>query len=170
MAGKTSKKTDVKNRDLWIRLDELTENYSVEWCWVRGHSGDKYNELADRLAVEARQNKIRNKSTTKNIDSVDSVVKKIDPVDSTIKIYTGSFCSDNSREWGWGAVLLYGTTQKELQGYESYSTKNRIELTASIAALEYLKKIVAQESPEGSCSVTIYTDSDYVQKRNNGMD
>ena len=85
-------------------------------------------------------------------------------MNSVVEIYTGSFCSPNPDAGGWGAVLLYGTTQIELQGYEPYSTKNRMELTAPIATLECLKKIVSLESLEEPCSVTIYTDSDYVQK------
>ena len=76
-------------------------------------------------------------------------------MNSVVKIYTDGSCSPNPGAGGWGAVLLYGTTQKELQGYEADSTNNRMELTAPIAALESL---------EESCSVTIYTDSAYVQE------
>ena len=41
------------NHDLWERLDALTGSRSVEWRWVRGHNGDRWNEAADRLAVSA---------------------------------------------------------------------------------------------------------------------
>jgi ribonuclease HI len=41
------------NLDLWQRLDTLAARHRVKWVWVRGHSGDKMNELADRLAKEA---------------------------------------------------------------------------------------------------------------------
>lgn len=40
----------VLNQDLWSRLDELDSALSVTWKWVRGHSGDPGNELADELA------------------------------------------------------------------------------------------------------------------------
>ncbi len=50
---KTAAKKPVKNQDLWIDLDELVSKFSIEWQWVRGHSGDKYNEMCDKLAVEA---------------------------------------------------------------------------------------------------------------------
>lgn len=43
----------IKNQELWQRLDELNQKYQVEWRWVKGHSGDKYNEMADRLATAA---------------------------------------------------------------------------------------------------------------------
>ena len=41
------------NHDLWVRLDALSVSRSVEWRWVRGHNGDRWNEAADRLAVSA---------------------------------------------------------------------------------------------------------------------
>ncbi len=49
----TSNKKPVKNKDLWMRLNGLQEPYSVEWSWVKGHSGNTYNELCDRLVQEA---------------------------------------------------------------------------------------------------------------------
>lgn len=45
----------VKNRDLWERLDEARARHSVEWRWVKGHSGDPHNERVDRLAVAAAE-------------------------------------------------------------------------------------------------------------------
>ena len=50
---KTSDKKDVKNIDLWKKLKELTKNEKIEWNWIKGHSGDPYNELADKLAKKA---------------------------------------------------------------------------------------------------------------------
>ena len=47
---KTSAKKPVKNKDLWIRLDILIKEHSVEWEWVKGHSGDLFNERVDSLA------------------------------------------------------------------------------------------------------------------------
>lgn len=41
------------NLDLWGRLDELCRVHKISWEWVRGHAGDPYNELADRLARAA---------------------------------------------------------------------------------------------------------------------
>lgn len=45
-----SKKTEVKNKDLWMLLDELSNNFEIKWNWVKGHSGDRFNEEVDRLA------------------------------------------------------------------------------------------------------------------------
>ena len=44
----------VKNMDLWQRILAAAKPHEVEWCWVRGHSGDPMNERADALATEAR--------------------------------------------------------------------------------------------------------------------
>ena len=47
---KTAAKKPVLNADLWKRLDAAVEQHEVEWIWVKGHSGDPGNELADDLA------------------------------------------------------------------------------------------------------------------------
>ena len=50
---KTSDKKNVKNVDLWKKLKELTKSNQIEWNWVKGHSEDQMNELADSLAKKA---------------------------------------------------------------------------------------------------------------------
>ena len=50
---KTADKKPVKNQDLWVRLDNLNSELVINWCWVKGHAGNKYNEICDTLAVEA---------------------------------------------------------------------------------------------------------------------
>jgi ribonuclease HI len=47
---RTSAKKPVKNSDLWMELDELIRAHTVEWKWVKGHSGHPENERADELA------------------------------------------------------------------------------------------------------------------------
>jgi len=49
----SSGKTPVKNRDLWEALDAIVGEFSLEWQWVRGHSGVALNEMCDALAQEA---------------------------------------------------------------------------------------------------------------------
>jgi len=46
----TSAKTPVKNMDLWMRLDALTQQHEILWMWVKGHAGNSGNERADALA------------------------------------------------------------------------------------------------------------------------
>ena len=47
---KTAAKKDVKNKELWQKLDHLISKHQVQWNWVKGHSGDAGNETADLLA------------------------------------------------------------------------------------------------------------------------
>ena len=44
-----------KNLDLWTEMDEVTKDLLITWHHVKGHSGNKYNELCDALAVQATQ-------------------------------------------------------------------------------------------------------------------
>ena len=48
-----SKKEKVKNKSYWITLDKLNNLHDIEWNWIKAHSGDKYNERADKLATAA---------------------------------------------------------------------------------------------------------------------
>ncbi|MDR0561729.1 MAG: ribonuclease HI [Spirochaetaceae bacterium] len=50
---KTSDKKPVKNRDLWLRLDELSSTFLLVWKWVKGHAGNEFNERCDRMTQEA---------------------------------------------------------------------------------------------------------------------
>ncbi len=72
----------------------------------------------------------------------------------TVYIYTDGACSGNPGPGGWGALLLYGDTEKEITGGEFNTTNNRMELTAAIEALQLLKR---------HCVVELYTDSTYVK-------
>ena len=72
-----------------------------------------------------------------------------------VVIYTDGACSGNPGPGGWGAILTYGDTCKEISGGEAMTTNNRMELMAAISALEALKK---------PCIVDLYTDSQYVRQ------
>lgn len=71
-----------------------------------------------------------------------------------VTIFTDGACSGNPGPGGFGAILRFGATEKELSGGEAMTTNNRMELTAAIAALEALKR---------PCSVDLYTDSQYLR-------
>tara|TARA_B100001769_G_C21989511_1_gene531831 strand:- start:254 stop:694 length:441 start_codon:yes stop_codon:yes gene_type:complete len=47
---KTASKKPVKNKDLWIKLDTVSAQHTIEWRWVKGHSGHPENDRADLLA------------------------------------------------------------------------------------------------------------------------
>jgi ribonuclease HI len=70
-----------------------------------------------------------------------------------VEIATDGACKGNPGPGGWGAVLRFGTTEKELSGGEPLTTNNRMELTAAVEALNALKK---------PCRVRLSTDSRYV--------
>ena len=69
-------------------------------------------------------------------------------------VHSDGACSGNPGPGGWGAILEYNGTVKELSGGEVETTNNRMELTAAIMALETLKR---------PCAVEIHTDSNYVK-------
>ena len=48
---KNSNKKPVKNKDLWIKLDNSCQKHNVSWKWVKAHAGNKMNNLVDELAV-----------------------------------------------------------------------------------------------------------------------
>ena len=72
-----------------------------------------------------------------------------------VVIYTDGACKGNPGPGGWGAVLRYGDSAKELCGGEPNTTNNRMELMAAIEALRALQR---------PCDVELYTDSQYVRK------
>ncbi len=47
---KTASKKPVKNKDLWIKLDNIIKNHNIKWNWVKGHANNEFNEKADQLA------------------------------------------------------------------------------------------------------------------------
>tara|TARA_Y100000746_G_C15280491_1_gene357438 strand:+ start:318 stop:743 length:426 start_codon:yes stop_codon:yes gene_type:complete len=49
----TSKKEDVKNKDLWVELYSLNESLDIKWNWVKAHAGNTINEEVDLLAKKA---------------------------------------------------------------------------------------------------------------------
>mgnify|MGYP001301919450 FL=1 len=50
---KTANKKKVKNVELWIKLNTLSNFHDIEWQWVKGHSGDPMNNMVDKLAKKA---------------------------------------------------------------------------------------------------------------------
>ena len=71
-----------------------------------------------------------------------------------VDVFTDGACSGNPGPGGWGAILRYNDTTKELFGGEADTTNNRMELMAAIEGLNALKR---------PCRVQLYTDSVYVR-------
>ncbi len=70
-----------------------------------------------------------------------------------IEMFTDGACSGNPGPGGWGTILRYKTTEKELSGGEHETTNNRMEMMAVISGLKALNE---------PCEVDLYTDSKYV--------
>ena len=70
-----------------------------------------------------------------------------------VTIYTDGACSGNPGPGGWGAILQYKDTERELSGGEKLTTNNRMELLGAISALFALKE---------PCEIDLYTDSQYI--------
>ena len=70
-----------------------------------------------------------------------------------VAIYTDGACSGNPGPGGWGAVLMYKSSKKEISGSETETTNNRMELSAVIEGLKCLKR---------PCEVEVYSDSAYI--------
>ena len=51
----TSKKENVKNKELWVELYKLTKSYEINWIWIKAHSGNLLNEEVDLLAKKAAE-------------------------------------------------------------------------------------------------------------------
>lgn len=77
-----------------------------------------------------------------------------DKKQTIVEIFTDGACSGNPGPGGWGALLRYNGTEKELSGGQAETTNNRMELMAAIMALESLKRGVP---------VRLTTDSQYLK-------
>lgn len=73
---------------------------------------------------------------------------------SQVEIYTDGACRGNPGPGGWGALLVYKGSERELYGYESHTTNNRMELMAAINGLQALTR---------PCQVALFTDSQYLR-------
>ncbi len=71
-----------------------------------------------------------------------------------VTIYTDGACSGNPGPGGWGALLVFRETEREISGAEPRTTNNRMELMAAISALDALDR---------ESKVDVYTDSQYVR-------
>jgi len=83
------------------------------------------------------------------------IEKKKDNMDKKIYIYTDGACKGNPGPGGWGALMVYNSTEKEFYGGEQHTTNNRMEMTAAIKALNQLTR---------PCEVVLTTDSQYLRQ------
>jgi ribonuclease HI len=134
---RTAAKKAVKNQALWQALAAEIQRHQIDWRWVKGHAGDKWNERADDLARSM-------------IPSPDLPLD--DP--NAIHIFAAASYLGKQKSGGWGVVLRYGEHTKTLSGQESGTSANRMHLTAALEGLRAVKKALP---------IHFYTSADYVR-------
>ncbi len=144
----TSGKQPVQNRDLWERLDAALATHDITWSWVRGHSGNRFNERADRLATAGRRTATR--AAAKQVQQSERSEQGVD----LVHLFAAGTCNAQTGEGGWGAVLRLGQHKKLFQERVTETSANRMQIAAVVEGLRKLKRPSA---------VAIYTPSDYVR-------
>lgn len=129
----------VPNAELWQELMELVSRHTINWNWVRGHSGDPANERVDRLAREARL----------------AITPRIDLDSDLPRLYLRGSCKGNPGPGSWAAILEERGNWEESSGTAGSTTNNRMELMAAIEGL----RMVAPGS-----RVQVFTISDYLHQ------
>ncbi len=129
---------EVANRDLWEALEAELGRHRVRWRWVRGHSGDRWNERADRLARAA-------------IPAAGGEAPEADA--DAVHLFLGIAASARHRRGAWGAILAWRDRQRTLAGAVDDPAPNRLHLLAAVRGLEALRR---------RSRVHLYTVSDWL--------
>lgn len=146
-----SKKQPVANRDLWEPLVAAYQAREITFRWVKGHAGNKWNDLADRLAVEAslaqkgaegegpapRTEETPNsgRADAHSPDRIHGPQVKPPPFDGTL-VYADGHGAARPAPGGW-AWLVPGVRYRS--GFETRTTNPRMELTAALDCLRTLE-------------------------------
>lgn len=144
--GWKRKDGELQNEDLWRRLHELIKLHDIQWDWVKGHAGNRWNERADELAtLEIR--KQRGESAAA------SAGPPAEPVDA--EVFLRVSCA--GKRGGWAALVRRNggdASEDVLSAGLSGTTPNQLDLLGAVEALESLP-------PE--ISVAVHTGSDYLR-------
>lgn len=127
----------VPNADLWQQLWPLTKSHQIEWHWVRGHTGNHWNERVDKLAREARL----------------AITPTVTLSEDAIRLYLRSSCRGNPGPGGWGIVVEVDDDIQQYSGNITKTTNNRMEVTAALEALALLPP---------KTNAQLFTTSDYL--------
>lgn len=133
----TTAKKAVKNQELWRQLAAEIGRHRIEWQWVKGHAGHKWNERADTLARSMLPSAVL-------------------PLDDTgaIHIFTAASCRGVYGPGGWSVILRYGDASRSISGHDPDTSANRMHLMAAIKGLQAVKKPLP---------IHLYTTSDYLR-------
>ncbi len=129
--------TEVKNRDLWEQVALQQQRHRIDWQWVRGHTGDQWNERVDALATGA-------------------IARPPLPLQDheAIHIFTGASCLSKTKQGGWGVILRFREKTRALHGRAADTSGNRMHLTAALHGLRAVKKPLP---------IHLYTPSSYIR-------
>jgi ribonuclease HI len=134
---KTAARKSVANRDLWEALDREMARHEIEWHWVKGHAGDRWNERADELASA-------------------EIPRAELPIDDpgAVHLFTAVAHSGKRDAGAWAVILSFRGEEKELSGRHEGATANRMHIVGAGAGLAELNR---------SVRVHLYTASDYLK-------
>lgn len=135
----------VLNADLWRRLEAAADEHQVRWHWVKGHSGDRWNERADELATAAAE---AYRSTAAAVTAGGAASGGDAEADARIHLKA-------SGRGLWAARVDRGDGDELLTGGDRRASANELLLVAAAEALESL--------PEG-LAVAVYTTADYLRQ------
>ncbi|HYG65641.1 MAG TPA: ribonuclease HI [Thermoanaerobaculia bacterium] len=149
--GWRRKTGELQNEDLWRRLAELVREHDIEWSWVKGHAGNRWNERADQLATQAiqEQRAARKGAARPAGTSTEPVLPEVKP---DVDVFLRISCARG--RGGWAALLREKGDEKVLSGAATGVTPNQLDLLAAAQVLESL--------PEG-IRVALHTGSDYLR-------
>lgn len=141
MARGFKRKTgELQNEDLWRLLSELVTRHDIEWHWVKGHSGNRYNERADQLAAQAIRAQRRETGAAEETPATEA------------QVYLRVSCAGG--RGGWAALVRHGGEERVLSGAQAPATANQLDLAAALAVLAAV--------PPG-LSLAVHTGSDYLR-------
>jgi len=135
----TSEKKDVKNKSLWLQLNENSKKHQIKWKWVKGHAGNKWNERADLLA--------RN-----GIPGLEKDLPLND--EEGIHLFTAISFSNKKKIGGWASYLRFKAHTKNISGKMENTSSNRMHILAAVQGLQLIKK---------DYPIHIYTVSSYLK-------
>jgi ribonuclease HI len=133
----TAGKKSVANRDLWEALNEEILRHRIDWKWVRGHTGNKWNERADELASSA----------------IPRAPLPVDDPDA-VHLFTAVAHSGKQGAGAWAVLFRYRGQERELSGRQAGASANRMHITGAGMGLAELNRRV---------KVHLYTASDYLK-------
>lgn len=146
---KNSKREPVANRELWQRLDRARMRHKITWKWVKGHAGNVHNERVDQLATAARA-----KLTGEKSKPAPKPRAEPKPVTGP-RAYLVVDADTGKRSAKWGALVIDADGgQQTVGGTLADVTQSQAVLLAAHTFLSHVP----------SSGLTIYTDSEYLQK------